>query len=133
MAPRVSMFVGVDTLGNVYLSLTQSNSNREVMSIFLQQLVLKLDKERKHWRRDTVILHDGASYWDNDDILDLLRQLEVPAMTLGPYSYLVAPVELYFAAFKKADINPRHLPTTKAHFSTVLDLVVRRCQEIPRP
>ena len=27
MAPRVTMIVGVDTLGNVYLSLSQSNSN----------------------------------------------------------------------------------------------------------
>ena len=27
MVPRVSMFIGVDTLGNVYLSLNQSNSN----------------------------------------------------------------------------------------------------------
>ena len=27
MQPRISMIVGIDTLGNVYLSLTQGNSN----------------------------------------------------------------------------------------------------------
>ena len=81
------MFTGVGTLGNVYLSLVQSNSNIEVMSVFIQQLVKKLDKERTSWRKDTIILHDGASYWSNDTIKGLLAFLKVPAMTFGPYSY----------------------------------------------
>ena len=53
-------------------------------------------------------------------------------MTLSPYSYLAAPAELYYAAFNSADINPRHLATSKTHFSTVLELVVQRCQQISR-
>ena len=36
MAPRVSMFTAVDTLGNVYVSLSQSNSNEPMMSLYLQ-------------------------------------------------------------------------------------------------
>ena len=31
-------------------------------------------------------------------------------------SYDAAPCELFFAAFKKSDINPRKVPTTKQHF-----------------
>ena len=83
-------------------------------------MVKKLDKERKGWRANTILLHDGASYWSNDKIRELLDFLKVPAMTFGPYSYQVAPAELYFAAFKKADINPRLVPTTKSHFANVV-------------
>ena len=43
MVPRVSMIAAVDTDGEVFLSLVQSNSNTKVMEIFMRQLVLKLD------------------------------------------------------------------------------------------
>ena len=39
------MITGVDKLGNVYLSLTQSNSNKGMMTLFIEHLVQKLDKE----------------------------------------------------------------------------------------
>ena len=38
------MIAGLDSIGNVYLSLVQSNSNNKVMEVFFQQLVKKLDK-----------------------------------------------------------------------------------------
>jgi len=60
--PRISVIVGIDSTGSIYLSLTQSNSNSKVMQIFFQQLVLKLDAERSNWREDTVILYDNAPY-----------------------------------------------------------------------
>jgi hypothetical protein len=43
MVPRITMFAGMDTDGELYLSLLQSNSNNKVMEIFLRKLVLKLD------------------------------------------------------------------------------------------
>ena len=57
----------------------------------------------------------------------MLQRLRVPIMMLGPYSYDVAPAELFFAAFKAADINPNHIPLGKGHFAEVLELVVKRC------
>ena len=48
------------------------------------------------------------------------------------YSYSAAPCELFFAHFKKADINPRKVPTTKKHFETVMKLVWQRCRSITR-
>ena len=53
-------------------------------------------------------------------------------MMQGPHSYDIAPCELYFAAWKKEDINPRHIPTTKEHFPKVVDLVLKRCLQISR-
>lgn len=50
MVPRISMFMGIDTTGKVYLSLLQANSNSKIMDIFLRSLTKKLDKERPAWR-----------------------------------------------------------------------------------
>ena len=62
----------------------------------------------------------------------MLERLRFPIMMTGPYSYDVAPAELFFAAFKNADINPRKVPLGKSHFDDVLKLVVKRCLEIPK-
>ena len=50
----------------------------------------------------------------------MLQRLRVPIMMLDPYSYDVAPAELFFAAFKAADVNPNHIPLGKGHFFEVL-------------
>ena len=60
--PRISMIVGLDTLGNVYLSLTQSNSNSQVMDVFFRYLDQKIEKERKGWKKKTVVIIDNAPY-----------------------------------------------------------------------
>jgi hypothetical protein len=62
LAPRISMITGVDKLGNIYLSLTQSNSNKSMMGLFMEHLVVKLDKQNQHWRKSTVLCWDGAGY-----------------------------------------------------------------------
>ena len=61
MSPRISMIVGVDTHGNSYVTLTQSNSNSSIMQIYFLHLVKKLDKIMPNWREKMVILLDGAS------------------------------------------------------------------------
>ena len=43
LTPRVSMLTAVDSLGNLYLALAQSNSNESIMSLFWKSLALKLD------------------------------------------------------------------------------------------
>ena len=126
------MIVGVDMHGEIFLSLTQSNSNKSMMGLFMEQLVLKLDKKDKHWRTNTVIIWDGAAYHKAKATKQMLKRLNVPIMMLGPYSYDAQPAELFFAAFKKADINPTKVPLGKGHFDEVLRLVVKRCQQIPK-
>ena len=107
LSPRISMITGVDTLGNSYLTLTQSNSNSKVMEIYFMALVKKLDKIRPNWRDKTVILLDGASYHKSRETIEIFERLRIPVMFLAPHSYNVAPCELYFAWFKKDEINPR--------------------------
>jgi hypothetical protein len=120
MAPRVTMLTAVDSLGGVFLSLAQANSNRQVFGMFLRYLVLKLDRDRPGWRDNTVILLDGASYHSAASTKELMAKLRLPVMMVGPYGYQASPCELFFAAFKSRDINPRHVPTTKGHFDQVV-------------
>ena len=50
LVPRISMIVGLDTQGSVFLTLVQANSNSKIMEIYLHQLVKTLDEERAGWR-----------------------------------------------------------------------------------
>ena len=104
------MFSALDTNGEIYLSLLQSNSNNKVMEIFLRKLVLKLDHEDANWRTNTVILIDNAPYHTSESTIGLLDGLNIPILFTGPHSYDAAPIELLFAAFKSKDINPRNVP-----------------------
>ena len=113
MQPRISMILGLDSRGRVYVSLVQSNSNVKIMEIFFHSLVRVLDKERKDWRQDTVILIDNARYHSAVGTIKVFKALRIPIMFTGPHSYDAAPCELFFAAFKRADINPRRVKTGK--------------------
>ena len=75
---------------------------------------------------------DGASYHRSKATMQMLERLRVPVMMTGPYSYDACPAELFFAAFKRDDINPNSVPVSKTHFETVTRLVVDRCLSIPR-
>jgi hypothetical protein len=64
--------------------------------------------------------------------MEMLERLQVPISMMGPYSYDAAPCELFFAAFKKADVNPAKVPLGKTHFKETVRLVVARCRQIPK-
>ena len=107
------MIVGLDTLGNVYVSLTQSNSNSQVMDMFFRYLDQRLEKERKGWKKNTVVITDNAPYYTSEATLKSFENMKLPIMFTGPHSYDASPCELFFAQFKSVDINPRHLPMGK--------------------
>ena len=83
------------------------------MELFFRQLVRRLDNQRPEWRKNSVIMLDNATYHTSPVILKVFALLEVPVLFTGPHSYQASPVELFFAAFKAADINPRRVATGK--------------------
>ena len=113
MVPRISMIAAIDTDGEVYVTLTQSNSNSSIMEMYFRHLVKVLDRKSRYWRNHTVILLDGAPYHTSKVTKEILDELEIPTMYLGPHSYDAAPIELFFAWFKSADINPRKVSQGK--------------------
>ena len=107
------MIIGFDTLGNIYASFTQANTDSKIMAIYIRQLVKKLDKDRPKWRLDTCITFDNATYHVSTETMAILKALNVPLMFLGPHSYNVAPQELLFAAIKSTHMNLDMEPTGK--------------------
>ena len=57
---------------------------------------------------------DNAPYHSSKDTVKVLEALKIPTLFTGPHNYDASPVELWFAAFKSRDINPRHVPTGKS-------------------
>ena len=45
LQPRISMITAVDKLGNVWICLTMSNSNKSMMGVFMEHLCKKLDSK----------------------------------------------------------------------------------------
>jgi len=72
-----------------------------------------LDKENANWRENTIVMLDNASYHATNNTLKVFEALGIQVLFTGPHSYDAAPCELFFAAFKRADINPRRIPTGK--------------------
>ena len=75
VTPRLSLIAALDTEGRVYYSLTQANTDQQVMLVFLRHLVMMLDEERPGWRADTVVLLDGARYHTGEEIREYLHKM----------------------------------------------------------
>ena len=84
-----------------------------MIQLFLGRLLVILAKEDPSWRDRTVFLLDGASYHKSEATRKFLDNLGIRVMISAPYSFAAAPVELFFAYFKKGNINTQGLPMGK--------------------
>jgi hypothetical protein len=107
------MFAALFSDGEVYLALSQLNTDRFTKSLFLAHLVKALDESRPRWRDNHVFLFDGASYNTSSRTTDTLKKLGVKYMMTGPYSYDGCAVERFFAHYKMGDHNERKVATGK--------------------
>lgn len=111
--PRISLIAALDTEGRVWASLTQANTDSDIMALFLRYLTRQLDLETPGWQENTTILLDNAAWHTNPIMRQRLVKMQIPIIYSGPYSYSTAPIELMFAALKLGDLNPNRLPTGK--------------------
>jgi hypothetical protein len=110
---RLALIAALDTEGRVYYSLTQANTDQNIMLAFLIGLMHQLDLENPEWREDTIFLLDGAKYHVGSDIRTYMRKLELEVMWSAPYSYSTAPIEMVYAVLKFGELNPEGIPTGK--------------------
>lgn len=113
MQPRISMVVALDSHGGVKIALLQANSNGSVMELFFTSLIKMMDERNRYWRKHHIIMLDNAPYHTSKQMMEFYEQNDLPIMFTGPHSYSASPVELFFAAFKKENINPDMLPLGK--------------------
>ena len=90
--PRISLICALDTEGHMWFSLTQANTNSDVMCLFLRTFMEKLDRERPGWIEDTIILLDGAPYHVSKLTQARMARLKLPVIFSAPYSYSTAPI-----------------------------------------
>ena len=111
--PRISLTLCISSRGRVYYSLSQANNNSQTISLFMRELCLVLDQEDRGWRKHTVVLMDNAPYHTSYETKLAFQHLKVPVMFLAPYSFDVAPCELFFAILKSSNLNPEDLSLGK--------------------
>ena len=59
----------------MHFSLTQANTDQNVMLGFLRHLIVILDEGRPGWRSDTYILLDGARYHTGGEIREFMHKM----------------------------------------------------------
>ena len=111
--PRISLFAAVDSFGEVYIAISQENTNNDTFRLFLTYLIKELTRDRPNFREDTVFLFDGAGYHTSNEVQAYMAKLELQVIFTGPRSYDTCPVELFFAYFKNEDLNPTNQKTGK--------------------
>lgn len=132
VSPRISLILALDTEGRIWWSLTQANTDADVMTMFLRHLERRLDQETPGWQETSYILLDNAAWHSSEEMKLRLAKMSLPIIYSGPYSYATAPCEAVFAALKFGDLNPDRLPTGKKSLSHIADMVGKRLKEIPR-
>ena len=106
ISPRISIIAAIDTVGNIYMSLTQVNTNTKVFLLYLTKLVAKLTTEDRNWRNKTILLLDGCSYHRSRGVREFIVKQRIRAVISSPYSYDGSPIELFFSLLKRTDLNP---------------------------
>ena len=100
LSHRVNMIAAIDTDGRLYMSLTQFNTDSDVMLMFMSRLADLLTHEQKDWRDNTYWLLDNAPYHKSKEVRKHLLNLGVKVILSGQYAYGSAPIELFFNYYK---------------------------------
>ena len=106
VTPRISLIAALDTGGQVYYTLTQANTDQNVMMVYMQHLIRKLDEEDPNWKEHTYVLMDGARYHTGEDIRLFLHKMQIKMIWTAPYCYTTSPIELLFGGLKFGELNP---------------------------
>ena len=77
------MIAALDTDGNLYLSLTQFNTDSDAMLMFLSHLCTTLSAESPDWRENTIWLLDNAPYHRSKEVREHLLRLGVNVVLSG--------------------------------------------------
>ena len=85
---KVNVLVAVSSKGYVWMSLTQCNTDEEVISCFLSKLAQTFTTQfGVAWRNEIVVILDGASYHRSAETRKCVHHLGMKIVMSAPYSY----------------------------------------------
>ena len=103
------MIVGVDNEGEVYLSLTYTNTDACIIQLFIKHLVELLDKQHPDWRANTYLLFDNCASHTCKSTQDYFLKLKIPILYTGLYSFSEMCAELFSRIFQEGIHQSREL------------------------
>ena len=106
--PLLKVFSAISSDGDVYMAVSQRNTDADAFCLFMQKLLAKLKKERPDYKDNTVIQHDSADYFRAATTRNFMANNGVRTVTGGVYGYKLAPCELFFSGIKSVNLNPNY-------------------------
>lgn len=103
---RVSIIAACFSTGSCCFTVNYGYTTSMTFTLFLIRLSDYLNATDPGWRRNTVLLIDNAPYHRRKEMQQRWKEMKLPIMFLGPYSYSMAPVEKVFRQIKARDLNP---------------------------
>ena len=61
--------LAIDSFGEIYYTLMQANSNNTTIELFLFNLVKLLDKKMSAWRKEYILMLDGALWHTSEETI----------------------------------------------------------------
>lgn len=111
--PLLKVFAAVGSNGEVYMAISQINTDSDSFCLFMSKLIAKLHTENKNFRENTVLQLDSADYHRSETTRNFLANNKIQTVLGGVYGYMLAPCELFFAGMKKGNLNPNFSSTGK--------------------
>jgi hypothetical protein len=111
--PRINLLAAVSSNFHLYYSISQGNTNKESFSSFMYYLAFKLDQNLQNWRKNTIVILDGAKYHISVKSRNQMKKLGFSIIFSGPHSYDAASCEHLFAQLNNSDLNPLTEKTSK--------------------
>ena len=111
--PQVVLIAAVDSNGGVYMSFSQANTNAWTFQLFVEELVKVLELEDEHWKANTILLLDNATYHRSKVFVAYAKKENIPLLYASPVSPQLCPVERLFGWLKRGDLNPENHKTGK--------------------
>ena len=97
---RVSIICAMSSEGNDLFALTKRNTNSQIFTLFMEELIKGLEIRHEIWRKKVLILLDNASYHNSAATREYLAARRVPVIYSGSYSFDSAPIEKLIALLK---------------------------------
>ena len=63
------LIIAVTNYGDCYYSMSQTNTNSELMELFINHLVENLEKQDPNFRKKSCVIMDNAAYHSSTDFL----------------------------------------------------------------
>jgi hypothetical protein len=99
--PNMTLISAITFSGRNYYSLLLGSNNEFVFCRYLTMLSDRLDKDDPDWRKTSVVLMDNSAIHGTQDVLQRIKDLQMPVIWSAPASYEAICIELHFAHVKK--------------------------------